>query len=261
MSATQFLQSAQALEIWAAQGEGKRVNGVNPTNGQSGFSPGCEWVNYLTGATFKNIGSTTSSFWVQSDPSASSGTAFGVPTTISQAAIMRASGNFYRNILTVANGIQPSATGADKIVDAFTIPAGTFDSAGRGFVATVYGTFGATGNNKLIKVILGATNTNPATNGTVTVTGGTTIGSTGTLTTNGGGLVLTCQLFKTGAAASNTQESMTTGIVAGSTHAGCGSWTDQTFTEANAQLLVVTVNLTTATTDFTYQGMELTGYN
>jgi hypothetical protein len=172
-------------------------------------------------------------------------------------------GNLYRRILTVANGINPSATAADKIVDGFTLPANAFNATGVGMLITIYGTFAANANGKTIKVWFGATNTSPPLDGSTTVTGGTTFLTTGSITVaTGGGFLVQGQLFKTGAANSNTQESMLTAAVFAATPAALGSWADQTaLTENASSLIVVTVNCATTATDVKYQGMEAAWYN
>lgn len=169
-----------------------------------------------------------------------------------------ASGNLYRRILTTANGINPSATAADKIVDAFTLPAGAFDQTGRILTITCWGTFANNANGKTIKFYFGASNTSPPIDGTTTVTGGTAFITTGSVTTTGGGgWFVTGQLAKTGAANSNTQESMLTGCQFAATPAALGSWADQTaLTENAASLIVITMNCATTATDLKYQGCE-----
>jgi hypothetical protein len=214
-----------------------------------------------------NVGDNAVSVWVQGDTNAGSGTVFGNSGAAapSGAAVMLASGNIARNILNAA-GITASATGADKIVAAYTLPANSLELAGRGIQITVWGTAAATVNNKNIKVYFGATNTGISngsnvagqSDGTITVTGGTVIGTTGTLATNNGGLLLTCQLF---ALSSTAQESMTTSIIGGGTHAGIGTWTNQAFTSTAANLIVVTIQSTTATTDTVFNGWEVTAFN
>jgi hypothetical protein len=256
------------MELWQPYGLGKVVRSTAPTNGQPGFAPMCEYVYLVSTSQAKqylNAGTTTSSLWIENDALAGNVNIFGSTGLASlgtSAPTFLGSGNLYRNILTAANGVNPGATAADKIVDAYTLPASAFDLAGRGIQITLWGTFANNANSKRVKVFYNAGNSAPAVDGSVTVTGGTVIGDSGAITTTGGGgFTLTCQLFKTGAAGSNTQESMTTAIVFGATHSGIGSWTDQTFTESSSALIVVTLNCATTATDLKYQGCEITAFN
>lgn len=282
MSRMQDIQTAEGVALRYRQyGILDYASKNAPVGGEVGYSTGCTWrVMGKTGSVnqgfrYVNIGSNglstgvgtsnPTASWVIDDVSGNSQNQAGNST-----ALFRASGNLIGGVgILSSTGISPSATGADKIVAAFTLPANFFDIAGRGLQVSVWGTAAANGNNKEFKVVLGATNsgitngTNVAgqTDGTVTVTGGTTILDTGALTTNNGGLILVGQIFKYGAAGSNTQASMTTGIIGGGTHAGCGTWTNQTFTEANALLLAVTARATTTATDIVFTGFECTAFN
>jgi hypothetical protein len=259
------------MEIWDlgnAAGIGKCIRIAAPVNGQPGFAPGCEYVQYFPtyAVRFINAGSSTSAFWVENDALAGNGTVFGNASgpVASTSLLILGSGNVARDI-GLAAGKSPSVNALDKIVYALWIPAGSFDVSGRGLQVTVYGTAAANGANKEFKVFLGATNTVfptlPAVDGTITVAGGTVIGDTGVLTTNNGAIILTCQIFKRGAAASNTQESMTTGIIGGTAHGGAGKWTDQTFAENTNLLLAITAQSTTTPSDVVYNGSEITAFN
>jgi hypothetical protein len=65
-------------------------------------------------------------------------------------------GNLSRQI--VSAGVNPGATGADNVLAVYSLPGGSFDAAGRGIAISAQGSFGATGNNKRVKIIV-----NPAT--------------------------------------------------------------------------------------------------
>ncbi len=80
-------------------------------------------------------------------------------------------------------GVNPGALAVDSVLAAFTIPANTFDAAGsnRGIRISAFGMFGATANNKTVKIIV-----NPATAvvGATVGAGGTTLVTTGVVVTN-----------------------------------------------------------------------------
>lgn len=150
-----------------------------------------------------------------------------------------------------AAGIQPGATAADKVLAVFSIPAGSFDVAGRRVVVNAIGSFGATGNNKTVKIIF---NPSAAVVGS-TVTGGTTVASSGVVATNGGQFAIGATITKVGAAGANTQISTSSGI---STTAPV---TNLTATESGAILIAVTGNAATATTDITLNTFTVIGSN
>lgn len=274
MSRRQMLQSGEGilLEI-TGLGILQYASKSAPVGGEKGYAPGCEWFvpaagtgTYTTGTMYVNIGNNglpiagtdnPTALWIESDPSSAQQVQVG-----GSSATLFSSGNVFQTILTVANGKSPSATGVFKIVDRFILPANALNKTGRGFQWTVWGTAAANGNNKQFQIVANPTNVAGfAIDGTITLTGGTAIGDTGVLTTNNGGLILQAQLFKTGAVNSNTQESMTTAIVGGGTHGGCGAWTDATLAENAAITIVVVAKATTTASDIVYQGSELTWYN
>lgn len=154
-------------------------------------------------------------------------------------------GPLYREI--DSSPVNPGGTAGDYVLSAFTIPAGSFDQAFRGLHVTAKGSFGATGNNKRIKIIA-----NPATAvvGSVVGAGGTTVCDTGTVTTNGGGWQIEGEIYKYGAAGSNTQLCTAHGAVAGGTHLGSGGApTLMAATESGAILVAITGNAATLASD------------
>ena len=197
-----------------------------------------KWV--FSGADYANGGSTPNSDVVQ----------FG-----SGAAFAAAEGNINRQI--VSAGVQPGATGADNVLAAYSIPANSFDVAGRGICLTAQGSFGATGNNKRIKIIFNATT---AVVGS-TVTGGTTICDTGTVATNGGGWSLQGNVFKYGAAGSNTQVGLHQQAQVGAAVAAMLAPSLITATESGAILVAVTGNATTAASDIVFNFFEANAMN
>jgi hypothetical protein len=149
-----------------------------------------------------------------------------------------------------AAGLNPAATGADKVVMAFTIPANSFDSAFRGLYMYAVGSFANNGNHKRVKIIV-----NPATAvvGQTVGANGTTLVDTGDFSTAAATpIIIEGQVIKYGAAGSNTQLAIALGSILGTTHGGVGGGTAiQTMTAIeNAPILVaVTANATTTATD------------
>ena len=245
MSATQFLQSGAPMEFWQPQGAGKVVLTTGPTNGQSGFAPGCEWINMVSGARYINAGSTTSSVWIEQDATAANANVFGSSGLITTSSpVILASGYIYRN--AYAAGQAPAATGADKVVDVFSLPANSLDGAAgtfRNLVITAGGLNAGT-NNVTAKLIFNATT---AVIGS-TVSGGTTIATTGVTNTNVG-WVIQGLVYKVGAKNANTQIYQELETIVGVTHGGCGLPAAITATENAAILIAVTLNCATAATD------------
>lgn len=151
-------------------------------------------------------------------------------------------GNLYRN---VGNPISSNgANTTDDILDGFVLPANCFDVANRGLQLTFQGKYGATANNKRIKIwanptIAGATTTNGViSGGTVTAVGsGVLLFDSGVQTGNAVGWSALVQLFKYGAAGSNTQFSQNQPIN-GTTHGGISNPVFSTLVE-NAPINIV----------------------
>jgi hypothetical protein len=189
-------------------------------------------------------------------------------------------GMAYRTILNNA-GISPSAAGADKIVDVWTLPANVFDQKGRIIEFSMFATVNTGSSlNAEMKLIAAPTNvitwpTNPVpnagtnnanvaskTDGTITVSGGTTLFDTGAQAFNTSAadspLILRGQLA---CLSTTAQESMTTEIIAGAVSVGAGVWTDRTLTTTAAVVFVVTVSMQTTAADFKYNGMTVKVFN
>lgn len=150
-------------------------------------------------------------------------------------------------------GISPSATALDKILAIMTIPAGGFDLAGRGVNIMAAGNC-PNNNAKTIKVIINPTNAAPIlTNGSVTVTGGTTI-ATSTMTGAGstGGWNVAVNLFKYGAPGSNTQLCIHEAGQAGSIVGVLSAPSLTTFAENAAMVVAITGNSGTTAGDIVY---------
>lgn len=255
------------------------TNAGNPT----GYAPGCQWIYmpvngppkiyWNIGGNGYSVGGTTNTAasWVEWDPTSTSLTQFGLLTG---SQFFTSAGVAYRTSLANA-GIIPSAAGADKIVDVWTLPANTFDQLGRVIEFEMFATIN-TGSSLTaqMKLIAGPTNaitwpTNPVpygggsnsnvaskTDGSVTVTAGTTLFDTGAIAFNTSaadkGLILKGRLCCISTAA---QTSQTTDILAAAASAGAGPVTDQTLTTTAALTFVVTVNMQTTAADFKYNGM------
>jgi hypothetical protein len=157
----------------------------------------------------------------------------------------------------VAAGVSPAATGADKIIALATIPAGAFDIANRGISILAAGNAPNT-NAKTLKIILNATA--PVVG--QTVSGGTTIASfTGTGAGTNGGWQLQANLFKYGAAGSNTQIALHEASQVGLT---IGSLTSPSLTTLpeNAPITVaITGNATTAVGDIVFNFLQIFAQN
>jgi hypothetical protein len=172
------------------------------------------------------------------------------------AAVIGASGNI--NVQVSSAGITPGATAADNVLAAYTLPASSFDQAGRGVAIQAQGSFAATANNKRIKIIV-----NPASAavGSTVGAGGTTVADTGTVATNGGGWSLQADLLKYGAAASNTQIGLHQQAQIGGAVAALLAPSLITATESGAILIAVTGNATTAATDIVFNALQVQALN
>ena len=172
------------------------------------------------------------------------------------AALMAEEGNINRQIS--AAGVQPGATGVDSVLAFFSLPANSFDILGRGIGITAQGQFAATGNSKRVKLIV-----NPATAvvGSTVGGGGTTICDTGVITTSGGGWCLQGNVFKYGAANSNTQIGLHQQAQFGVAVASMLAPSLITAVENGPILIAITGNATTAAADILFNFMQITAAN
>lgn len=171
-------------------------------------------------------------------------------------------GNFTNGGVQVSSaGVNPAATGGvDYVVATFQIPAGFFDQAGRGVYIEAGGSFAANANaGKEAKLFFNPTA--PVVG--VAVSGGTLVADTGSQATNGGAWSLSGQVFKYGAGGplgvggSNTQIVQGLGAIAGASHQGISPIALATATESGVIWLAVTLRATTATTDISWQVMQV----
>jgi hypothetical protein len=155
-------------------------------------------------------------------------------------------GNLYR---AVGNSIAGNAADAsDDVLAGIVIPAGAFDIAGRGLCITAQGMTGATTNNKRFKIVVNPTLVGQTvTNGVISgghITAGTVICDSGawvngTTPNNNVGWSAQANLFKYGAAGSNTQYAQGMAILGG-THGGVQAAVFPGLTESAAINVVVT---------------------
>lgn len=153
-------------------------------------------------------------------------------------------GNINKQILVPA--VSPTATGVDNVIAVYSLPANSLDGTGnRGLTITAIGTFATNTHNKEVKLFWAPV---VASLGS-TISGGTLLADTGTVSTNGGGWWVGGNVFKYGAANSNTQLCTSNGAISGGTHNGVSATTTAGATESAAILIAVTANTATTTTD------------
>ena len=152
-------------------------------------------------------------------------------------------GNIYR---LASAGVNPASTGGNIVLAAFSLPAGSFDVANRGLNFTAMGSVANNTNVKTISIYYGCTT---AVVGSA-VTGGTVIASTGAYSTTGAAAwQLVANVFKYGAAASNTQIGLHETAQIGATIPALTVPQALTATESGAILIAVTGNAATTATD------------
>lgn len=183
---------------------------------------------------------------------------------------MQLLGTVYRQVSQP--GISPGGTAADNVLAVFTLPAKAFDGvilptiyggslqqvlSNRGLYINAQGSFGATANNKRIKIIVGATT---AVVGS-TVTGGTTIADTGVVATNTGGWSVGASVYKYGVAGSNTQIAVHEQSQTGAAVTALLAPAALTLVENAPIIIAITGNAATATTDIVFSLLAITGMN
>ncbi len=271
------------IKIWSSTTV--PTNALNP----AGYGAGCLWLfTPVSGPPkwFVNIGgngmyvgatANTSANWVETDPTSLGMGQFGLRTG---AQFFTADGVAYRTSLAAA-GIIPSAAGADKIVDVWTLPANVFDQLGRVIEFEMFANVN-TGSSLTaqMKLIAGPSNaitwpTNPVpnsgtsnanvsvkTDGSITVTSGTTLFDTGAIafstSSADSALILKGRLC---CISTTAQTSQTTDIIAATVSAGGGPIVDRTLTTTAALTFVVTVSMQTTAADMKYTGMIVKLYN
>jgi hypothetical protein len=180
----------------------------------------------------------------------------GVAVFGSGSAQMLEEGNISRQISSA--GVSPGATGADNVLAVFSLPASSFDAAGRGVEIRAMGSYAGNTHTKEVKIIV-----NPATAvvGSTVGAGGTTVADTGAVATNGGGWELAAEVFKYGALNSDTQIGVNTDNQSGAADAALIAPALIAADEDVAILIAVTGNATTTATDIVLNVLEVTAKN
>jgi len=156
-------------------------------------------------------------------------------------------------------GIQPGSINNNNVLAVFTLPANFFDQAGRGLNIVAMGSTASNTNTKTLQIVFNATT---AVVGSA-VTGGTAIASLTLATAAGsGGWTLEANVFKAGAAGSNTQVALHVagqgGNVVGTL---VGPTTNLAAVESGPIIIAITGNGVTATTDVTFNFLEIFAMN
>jgi hypothetical protein len=143
-------------------------------------------------------------------------------------AAIRESGNINFQSGSFAN----TAVISDIVLFAYTLPANALDAIGRMLTITACGVFGATANNKNVKLWWNATT---AIVGSA-ITGGTVIATTGVQTSNALGWQVFADVWKTG---SSTQLAQGQNMY-GTTHGGVNPPVSLTATDTGAIIIALT---------------------
>lgn len=176
-------------------------------------------------------------------------------------ATMEESGNV--NVQTGNPLSNPASITNDNVLGVYTIPANSLNAAGKGIEVTVAGNFGLTDSQaKRVKLIWNPTS---AVVGSAVGTNSTSflLGDTGS-TTNAGaaaGWIIQSQVYKYGAAGSNTQIGQETGVIIGSTHGGCGLASALTTNESLPIQVAVTGNATSSVGDISLYNINIEAFN
>lgn len=153
------------------------------------------------------------------------------------------------NLFVAASALaSPAGLSADVVMASFSIPPLTFDIAGRGIVFEAYGGSTSSANAKTVKIIVGCT---AAVVGS-TVSGGTTIASSGSFTTITGGWFIGSQIFKYGAPGSNTQIATHFSVQTGASPQALLAPQALTLAENAAILCAVTLNVAVTASDLQF---------
>ena len=212
--------------------------GASNDNGQD-YSAGSRWLNTVARRLWTCVSAATgAAIWtldgvvpgVGAEPSNMS-TFFGGGS----GAVLR-EGNLFR---LVGNSLAGNkADTADDVLASYTVPASSFDAAGRGLCITAQGSTGATTNNKRVKLWCNATiSAGVATGGSVIADTGPWVN--GTIPNNNVGWQLMANVFKYGAAGSNTQYAQGAAILGG-IHGGIGLPVFPTAVESGAIVIALT---------------------
>lgn len=158
---------------------------------------------------------------------------------------------------TPAGGLAPAITNADVVVATALIPAGAFDIANRCITITANGNFAANSNNKTVKIIVAPTT---AIIGSAIV-GGTTIASTGVVTTSGSAWAIGADVIKTGATGSNTQTAIHLPTQVGAAVPSLTPCQALSLVESGSILVAITINNPTTASDATLWNFQGEWFN
>lgn len=175
-------------------------------------------------------------------------------------ATMDESGNI--NVQTGNPLTNPASITNDNVLAVYTLPASSFNAAGKGLEVTACGNLGNDTQAKRVKLIW---NPSAAVVGSAVATNTTSflLGDTGS-TTNGGstaGWAIQSQVYKYGAVGSNTQIGQEIGVIVGSVHGGCGIASALTTNESVAILIAVTGNATSSVGDISLYNINVEAFN
>lgn len=178
---------------------------------------------------------------------------------------MSDTGNIYTEVhpATGAGVLNPASTAADVVMSVVTIPgtaiAQAMDQAGRGVLVNCNFLLGSNVNSKRVKIIANPTT---AVIGQA-VTGGTTIADSGAITTaaSSGGCTIGAQIYKYGAAGSNTQVAIHQASQSGNLAGSLLAPQNLTLNEQGNIVLAITGNAATAATDIALVLVNVDGNN
>lgn len=165
------------------------------------------------------------------------------------------SGNLY---VAVGNPVaNPAGITNDYVLAVYSLPSGSFSAAGKGVEITAAGNLGNDAQVKRVKIIINPT---AAVAGSI-VSGGTTLGDTGSVTSANVGWVLQSQIYKYGTAGSNTQIVQFIDGSVGTLNLGVGLASSITANESAPMLIAVTGNATTSVGDIGLYNLNIEGFN
>jgi len=203
------------------------------------YSVGSRWLNTSTSRAWTCLSAATgAAIWVLDGVVPGVGV---VPSSMltyfgNGTGTILADGNLNRQVGSPLTG--NNADTADDVLASYTLPASSFDVAGRGLCITAQGRTGATTNDKRVKLWCNATISAGV------VTGGNVIADTGpwvngTIPNNYVGWQLTANIFKYGPANSNTQYAQGT-VILGAIQGGIGLPVFPTAVESGAIVIALT---------------------
>ena len=233
------------------------INNVNATTDPTtanditqGYQQGSAWGNTTNGRNWVCQQNTKGAAVWAFDGATTGTTAAGTPSALQtqmggSTASFRALGTLYSTVS--ATGFSATTTAADYVIAAYTLPLSVFDQATRGVQIQAIGTFGSTANNKTIKILWNPTT---AVVGNIAVAlPGVTASTSGVTASNAGGFSINAEVYKYGAAGSNTQIALNTGAFVGAVAVAPTAPALTTASETGSILIAVTANCANAASD------------